>query len=47
LVCCNSAYPAIEAFEGIARRMGLKLNIEKTHTTKLTEGFDFIGFTFV
>jgi len=27
--------------------MGLKLNGEKTRITKLTEGFDFIGFTFV
>jgi group II intron reverse transcriptase/maturase len=47
LVCRKSAYPALEAFEGIARRMGLKLNSEKTRITKLTEGFDFIGFTFV
>ena len=47
LVCRKSAYPALQAFEGIARRMGLKLNGEKTRITKLTEGFDFIGFTFV
>jgi group II intron reverse transcriptase/maturase len=47
LVCRKSAYPALQAFEGIALRMGLKLNSEKTRITKLTEGFDFIGFTFV
>lgn len=47
LVCRKSAYPALQAFEGIAHRMGLKLNGEKTRITKLTEGFDFIGFTFV
>lgn len=47
LVCRKSAYPAFEAFEAIARRMGLRLNVEKTRITKLTEGFDFIGFTFV
>jgi hypothetical protein len=27
--------------------MGLMINREKTRTTKLTEGFDFIGFQFV
>jgi group II intron reverse transcriptase/maturase len=47
LVCRKSAYPALQAFEAIARRMGLKLNSEKTRITKLTEGFNFIGFTFV
>jgi RNA-directed DNA polymerase len=47
LVCRKSAYPALEAFNGISRRMGLKLNEEKTRITKLTEGFDFVGFHFV
>jgi group II intron reverse transcriptase/maturase len=47
LICRKSAYPALHAFEGIAGRMGLKLNYEKTRITKLTEGFDFIGFNFV
>jgi len=47
LVCRKSAYPALRAFEGLAQRMGLKLNGEKTRITKLTEGFDFIGFSFV
>ena len=47
LVCGKNAEQALEAFEGIARRMGLVVNREKTRITKLTEGFDFIGFHFV
>jgi RNA-directed DNA polymerase len=47
LVCRLNAKQALEAFEGIAQRMGLTINREKTRTTKLTEGFDFIGFHFV
>jgi RNA-directed DNA polymerase len=31
----------------IALRMGLTINRDKTRITKLTEGFDFIGFQFV
>jgi len=47
LVCRRSAYPALRAFETIAERMGLTLNRDKTHITKLTDGFEFIGFQFV
>ena len=47
LVCRKSATQALEAFEAIAQRMGLTINREKTRITKLTEGFDFIGFHFV
>jgi hypothetical protein len=47
LVCRKNAAQALEAFEAIARRMGLTVNREKTRVTKLTEGFDFIGFHFV
>lgn len=47
LVCRKDARQARGAFEAIARRMGLELNGEKTRITKLTEGFDFIGFHFV
>ena len=47
LVCRKNATQALEAFEGIARRMGLTVNREKTRITKLTEGFDFLGFHFV
>jgi group II intron reverse transcriptase/maturase len=47
LVCRKSATQALEAFEAIAQRMGLTINREKTRITKLTAGFDFIGFHFV
>lgn len=47
LVCRKSAEQALEAFAAIASRMGLTINCEKTRITKLTEGFDFIGFQFV
>src|SRR5262245_13667408 len=47
LVCRLNAKQALEAFEAIAQRMGLTINREKTRTTKLTDGFDFIGFHFV
>ena len=47
LVCRKSAEQALEAFEAIARRMGLVVNREKTRITKLSEGFDFLGFHFV
>jgi group II intron reverse transcriptase/maturase len=47
LVCRQSAEQALEAFAAIASRMGLTINREKTRITKLTEGFDFIGFQFV
>src|ERR1700694_4738256 len=43
----KDATQALQAFEGIALRMGLTINREKTRITKLTEGFDFIGFQFV
>jgi RNA-directed DNA polymerase len=47
LVCRKSATRALEAFEAVASRMGLTINHEKSRITKLTEGFDFIGFQFV
>lgn len=47
LVCRTSALSALEALEGIVRRMGLMVNREKTRITKLTEGFDFLGYHFV
>jgi len=47
LVCRASGTQALDAFETIARRMGLVVNREKTRITKLTEGFDFLGFHFV
>lgn len=47
LVCRKSATEALEALESITTRMGLTINREKTRITKITEGFDFIGFQFV
>jgi len=47
LVCRRDARQALEAFEAIARRMDLVVHPEKTRITKLTEGFDFLGFQFV
>ena len=47
LVCRQRAYPALAAFKAIAKRRALTLNEDKTHITKLTDGFDFIGFNFV
>ena len=47
LVCRGTAEDALLAFEAIARRMGLTVNRDKTRITRLTEGFDFLGFNFV
>jgi len=47
LVCRRSPQPALAAFEAIAKRMELTLNREKTRGTRLTDGFEFIGFNFV
>src|SRR6266704_1666294 len=42
-----SAEQALQAFVAIATRMGLTVNRDKTRITKLTDGFDFLGFHFV
>jgi RNA-directed DNA polymerase len=47
LVCRRDARQALEAFDAIAHRMGLVVNRDKTRITKLTDGFDFVGFQFV
>jgi group II intron reverse transcriptase/maturase len=47
LICRRSGTQALQAFEAIAKRMELTVNLDKTRITKLTEGFDFIGFEFV
>src|SRR5712691_5662478 len=47
LVCRRSPQPVLAAFEGIAKRMELTLNRDKTRVTRVTEGFDCIGFHFV
>lgn len=47
LVCRKSPQPVLAAFEAIAKRMDLTINHDKTRVTRLTDGFDFIGFQFV
>jgi RNA-directed DNA polymerase len=47
LVCRHSASQALQAFEAIATRMALTINRDKTRSTKLTEGVDLLGCTFV
>lgn len=47
LVCRKDARQALQAFEAISSRMGLVVNRDKTRITKLTDGFDFVGFEFV
>lgn len=47
LVCRRSPQPALAAFEAIATRMELTLNRDKTRVTRLTDGFNFIGYQFV
>lgn len=47
LICRKSATSALEAFASMAKEMKLTMNQEKTRITKLTEGFNFIGFHFV
>jgi RNA-directed DNA polymerase len=47
LVCRRSPHAALAAFEAIATRMDLTINRDKTRVTRLTDGFDFIGFQFV
>jgi RNA-directed DNA polymerase len=47
LVCRKNAEQPLQAFEAIARRMGLVVSREKTRITKITEGFEFLGFEFV
>src|SRR5215470_5761481 len=44
LVCRRSPQPVLAAFEGIATRMDLTLNRDKTRVTRVIDGFDFIGF---
>ena len=37
----------LKKFTEMAKGMGLTLNSEKARITKITDGFDFIGFNFV
>jgi retron-type reverse transcriptase len=45
LICRKDAAQALRAFEGIAGRMGLTINREKTRITKLTKGLTSLGFS--
>jgi RNA-directed DNA polymerase len=47
VVCRRSPQPVLAALAAIATRMDLTINRDKTHVTRLTDGFDFIGFQFV
>jgi len=47
LICRKDAKQPLEAFKSIAGRMELELNPEKARITKITDGFDFLGFHFV
>lgn len=47
LICQRDGYKALEKFKEIAERLSLKLNQSKTKVTRLTEGFDFVGYNFV
>ena len=47
LICRKGAEAALKAFTETAERMELTINREKTRITKITDGFNFIGFNFV
>lgn len=47
LICQRDCYKALEKFKEIAERMKLTLNQSKTKVTRLTDGFDFVGFNFI
>jgi len=47
LVCRRSPQPVRAALEGLAKRMELTLNRDKTRGTRVTDGFDFLGCNFV
>jgi hypothetical protein len=46
-VCRSSPQAALAAFEAIAKRMDLTRNREKTRVTRLTGGFECLGFNLV
>ena len=47
LICQRDGYKALEKFKEIAVRLKLTVNQSKTKVTKLTDGFDFVGFNFI
>jgi RNA-directed DNA polymerase len=47
LVCRRSGQQALQTFSKMAHEVQLTLHQEKTRITKLTQGFNFLGFNFV
>lgn len=47
LVCRKGATCVLKVFTEMAEKMGLTINEEKRRITKITDGFDFIGYNFV
>lgn len=47
IVCQRDGYQALKRLKEIAERLDLKLNQRKTKVTRLTEGFDFVGYNFI
>jgi RNA-directed DNA polymerase len=47
LVCRRSPQPVLAACEALATRMDLPINRDQTHVTRVTDGFDCIGFNVV
>jgi RNA-directed DNA polymerase len=47
IICQKDSYQALAKFKLIAERLSLKVNQSKTKITRLTEGFDFIGYHFI
>jgi len=47
LICQRDGYKALEKFKEITGKLKLTLNRSKTKVTRLTEGFDFVGYNFV
>lgn len=47
LICQRDGYKALAKFKEIAARLKLTINQSKTKVTRLTDGFDFVGFNFI
>ncbi|MDZ4661741.1 MAG: group II intron reverse transcriptase/maturase [Pseudomonadota bacterium] len=47
LVCRKSCVDVLKSFQAIVSRLDLQINAQKTQTTHLMKGFNFIGFEFI
>src|SRR5690606_16729704 len=47
LVCRRSSYSVLNAFTQLVSRLDVTVNLEKTRTRTLQQGFEFLGFEFV